>query len=244
MDQGTSEDHRLLNWLQAYTHYICDRLNFPHEQGTSLLEDFLRLPARISRQESFTPPYEQPEDHTGTTNSHCDTRHEHDLTNPGLATHIQDQAIFPRESCDLDGDANTGYDTANSMAIESSSSPARLQSYPENQRSCGMMPVDQGYSESSGQLLQPIEAVEDRAPIGSIKDYDPLWVQKGNVSSDIVEGFSRKNIHFDVLFSSSVIRPGDVLTVQVLIPKNGSGMETEAHLTVRPKSSSDEQYTC
>ena len=246
MNQGTLEDHVLLNWLQTYTCYICDSLNLPQNQGTGLLEEFLRLPARVSAQEPFTPPYEQPASHTETTDSRCETRHEQHLMNPGLATHTQDQAISPRESCDRHYDASTGYNTkyqSKSMAIETSSSPPKLQSYPDNQHSGGMMPMDLGQSESSHQLSQSIQAVVDRAPIGSITDYDPLWVQKENVNSEIVEGFTSK-INFDSLFSSSVIRTGDVLTVQVIIPKNGSGTETEAHLTVRPKSPSDEQYTC
>ena len=246
MNQGTLEDHVLLDWLQAYTCYVCDRLNLPQNQGTGLLEEFLRLPARVSAQEPFTPPYEQPASHTGTTDSRCETRHEQHLTNPGLATHTQDQAISPRESSDRHDDAITEYDTdylSKSMAIETSSSLPQLRSYPKNQRSGGMMPMDLGQSESSHQLSQPIQAVKDGVSLGSIKDYDPLWIQKGNVNPEIVNSVP-SSLKFDTLFSSSVIRPGDVLTVQVTIPNNGGGTETEAHLTVRPECPSDEQSTC
>ena len=243
MNQDTSENHRLLNWLQAYTDYICDRLNFPQNQGAGLLEDFLRLPARVSAKESPTSPYEQPASHTGTTNSNCETRHEERLTNSGLTKHTQDQAISPREGCDRHNDASTEYNAnypSNSMAIETSSSLPQLQSDPENQHSGGIIHMDLGQSESSHQLSQPIQAMEDRVPIGSLKDYDPLWVQKGNVNPEIVKGFPSK-MKFDTLFCSSVIRPGDVLTVQVVIPNNGDGTETEAHFTVRPESPSNEQ---
>ena len=243
MSQGTLEDHLLLNWLQAYTHYICDRIDFPKTQGEELLEDFLKLPARDSAQQSSVSPYELPASHTGTTNSHQETRHAQHLVKPGCATHIQDQAITPRESCDRHYDASTGYNTdhlSNSMAIETSSSLSQLQSYPDIQHSGGMMPMDLAQPESSHQLSQPIQAVEDRAPIGSIEDYDPFWVQKGNVNPEIVEGFP-STISFEALFSSSVMRPGDVLTVQVITPKNGDGTRTEAHLTVRPESPANEK---
>ena len=243
MDQGTSEDLLLLEWLQNYTSYICDRLNIPHNQGTGLLEGYLKLPARTSVQQSSVLAYKQPASHSGTTNSHCETRHAQRLTKPGRATYTQDQAIIPRESCDRHDDASTGYNTnhkSNSMGPKTSSSLPRLQSYPENQRSGGMMPMDLGQSESSHQLSQPIQAVKDRAPLGSIEDYDPLWVQKGNVNPKIVEGF-KSRMSFDTLASYSIIRPGDVLTVQVTIPNGGNVIETEARLTVRPKSPSDEQ---
>ena len=243
MDQDTSEDHRLLNWLQAYTCYMCDRLNFPQNQGERLLEDFLKLPARGSAQQSSASPHEQLASHTGTTNSHYETRYAQRLAKPGLATDTQDQAIIPRGNCDRHDDASTGNNTnhlSNSMAIESSSSLLRLQSYPENQGPGGRMPMDPGQSESSDQLSQPIQAAKDRASIGSIEEYDPLWVEKGHVNSKIVEGF-RSRIKFDTLFSDSVIRPGDVLTIQVTIPNNGNDTETEAHITVRPESPSDGQ---
>ncbi|KAM0800634.1 hypothetical protein BDR22DRAFT_821495 [Usnea florida] len=90
---------------------------------------------------------------------------------------------------------------------------SRTMSYPENQRSGGMMPMDLGQSERSHHLSQPIQAVKDRAPLGSIEDYDPLWVQKGNVNPKNVEDF-KSRISFDTLFSYSVIRPGDVLTLK------------------------------
>ena len=242
MNSDTSEDHRLLQWLQAYTYYICDRLNFPKIQGEELLENFLKLPARDSAQQSSVSPYEQPASHIGTTFSHCETRHAQHLTNPDLATNTQDQAIIPRESCDRHNDACTGYNTdhlSSSMATETTSSVPQLQSYPENQRSGGMMPMDLGQSEGSHQLSQPIQAVEDRASIGSITEYDPLWVQKDKVNPEIVEGFSSK-LNFDTLFSSSVIRPGDVLAIQVTIFNNGNDTETEAHVTVRPRPPSNE----
>ena len=243
MDQGTLEDRLLLEWLQNYTSYICDRLNIPHNQGAGLLEGYLKLPARTSAQQSSGSAYEQSASHFGTTNSHCETIHAQHLTKPGLAMYTQDQAKIPRENCDRHDDASTGYNTdhqSNSMAIETSSSLLPLQSCPENQRSGGMMPMDLGQSESSHQLSQPIQAVKDRVPLGSIEDYDPLWVQKGKVSPKIVEGY-KSRMSFDTLFSYSVIRPGDVLTVQVTIPNGGNVTETEAHLTVRPKSPSDGQ---
>ena len=243
MDQGTLEDRLLLEWLQNYTCYICDRLKIPRDQGAGLLEEYLKLPPRTSAQQSSGSVYEQPASHSGATNSPCETRHAQHPTKPGPATYTQDQAMIAHESYDRHDDASTGYNTnhqANLMAPETSSSLLRLQSYPENQRSDGMMPMDLGQSDISHHLSQPIEAVKDRAPIGSIEDYDPLWVQKGKVSPKIVEGF-KSRISFDTLFSSNVIRPGDVLTVQVTIPIGGKVTETEAHLTVRPKSPFDEQ---
>ena len=246
MNQGTSEDHRLLSWLQAYTSYICDRLNFPQNRGEGLLEDFLKLPARDSAQQSSASPYELPASHTVTRNSQCETRNAQHLTNPGPTKHTQDQIISLHESCDRHNDASTGYNTdytSNSMAIETSSSLPQLESYPDDQHSGGMMPMDLGQSESSHQLSQSIQAVKGRAPIGSIKDYDPLWVQKGNVNPEIVEGFHTRT-NFDTLFSSNVIRTGDVLAIQVTISDNGSNTETEAHVTVRPGSPLNEQETC
>ena len=80
--------------------------------------------------------------------------------------------------------------------------------------------MDLGQSERSHHLSQPIQAVKDRAPLGSIEDYDPLWVQKGNVNPKIVEDF-KSRISFDTLFSYSVIRPGDVLTLKKMKQRQG-----------------------
>ncbi|KAM0794371.1 hypothetical protein BDR22DRAFT_827002 [Usnea florida] len=245
MDQGTLEDHLLLDWLQNYTCYICDRLNIPQDQGTGLLEGYLKLPARTSAEQSSASAYKQPASHLGTTNSHYETRHPQHLTKPGLATYTQDQAMIPHETYDRHDDASTGYNTnpqSNLMAPETSSSLLRPHSYPKIQRSDGLMPMNLGQSESSHQLSQPIQAVKDRAPLGSIEDYDPLWVQKGNVNPKIVEDF-KSRISFDTLFSYSVVRPGDVLTVQVTVPNGGDVTYTEAHLRITGLSKSSAKRT-
>ena len=242
MDQGTQEDRLVLKWLQDYTHFVCDRLSFPHDQARGLLQEYLELTARASPQQSSASPYEQSSRYPEIPTSHYETQLAGHLLDPHLATHTQDQPTFYRENYDRHLNARPEHEVdrlSNSTAIETSGSLPQLQSYPNNQHSGGMMPMDPRQSESSHPLSQPIQAM-DGDSIGSIKEYDPLWVQKGNVDPEIVKGFQSR-MKFDSLFRHGVIRSGDVLTLQVTIPNNGDDTETEAHLTVRPESPSGEQ---
>lgn len=243
MSQGSPEDRLVVKWLADYTHFMCDRLNFPHDQGAGLLQEYLELTARASAQQPSASRYEKASSYPDIPASLHETQLAEHLLDPHLATHTQDRPAIYLEGLDRHDDVSTGNNAdhlSNSMAIEASSSLPQLQSHPNNQHSGGMMPMDPRQSESSNPLPQPIQAMQDREPIGSVNEYDPLWVQEGNVDPEIVMGFQSR-MKFDTLFRHGVIRPGDVLTLQVTIPNNGGDTETEAHLTVRPESPSWEQ---
>ena len=105
---------------------------------------------------------------------------------------------------------------------------------PNDPQSSGIVPINANISEAGALPPQPIPPA-NQTPIGSITEYDPLWVQHNNEDPANVQRFSSA-MKLDTLFSAGVIKTGDVLSFQVSVPGQSQPLETEARLSVRLKS--------
>lgn len=43
MEQNPTPNNVVIDWLADYTHFICDRFSFPHDQAKELLQQYLDL---------------------------------------------------------------------------------------------------------------------------------------------------------------------------------------------------------
>ena len=236
MEQTSPSNQAILDWLADYTHFICDQFNFPHEQANGLLQQYLNLTTVAPPQQSATSPYEQPTIYPEPPNPQQSMHFGEQLQSSHLATHLQytplnhPAAPSPyQESC-IRKEADHAF---NSAAITTSNTVPQGPFSPYYQQ-LDNRTVNSGSPQGSASSPQPTEPPNQTA-IGSIKDYDPLWVQHNNVDPAAVENL-QSNMKFDTLFTKGVIKMGDILTFQVLSKINGQDIKTEAHLEVGRRS--------
>ena len=230
MDDNLASSQNVLEWLTDYTHFICHQFNVPHDQAGGLLGEYLDLKARSSTLEPVMSPYEQPTSYPEIPSPKHYTFSQEQPSSAHLAADLQQVApdvqasLSPHDS--YTEETNQLFNVA-STTTHNETSPGPSLPYGEQS---GDMVADSSFLETkvpSPQLNQPSE----RASIGSIKDYDPFWVQHENVNPNAVESFP-SSMKFEQLISTNVIRLGDILTFPVSVSINGQSKDTEAHLKV------------
>lgn len=231
MEQNSSFAQAILYWLADYSHFICDSLNLPHEQGNRLLQQYLDLTKGTPPQQAVLSPYEQPISYPKISNSHHSCEQ---LLSAHLATHLRDTPssyLTPSNS-----NHETRFQEEAAPISISAASTAQFDAPPGSFSLYDQQLSDLSTTSSNipdNSALSPLlTRPPNKAPIGRITDYDPLWVQHNNVDTTLVENF-RSGMKFDTLFSQEVIKMGDILTFQVSVSANAQHIETEAHLKVR-----------
>lgn len=228
-------------WLADYSHFICDRLSLPRDQAGELLQEYLDLTARDPSQQPVASPYEQPTSYPEPPTPYHATHHREQPLNLDAPT--RQQTLDPIHSQGPNPNHET-YDKENppqsstSMALTVSNTIRQAPFPPGDPQSGGIVPINANISEPGAPLPpllpQPIPPV-NQTPIGSIWEYDSLWVQHNNEDPAAVERFSSA-MKVDTLLSAGVMKIGDVLTFQVSVPGHSQPLQTEAHLSVRLKS--------
>ena len=148
-----------------------------------------------------------------------------------LATHqpMTHSAHFSRHHETYGGD-ETG-DLFTPMATATPNEAPRPQFSHYDQNPSSNMTLDSGFSPAAGPSSSQTQTTNP-APVGTIEDYDPLWVQKENVDPVQVEEF-KSAMNFETLLLQGAIKLDDVLIFQVSVTTNGREEETEAYLQVR-----------
>lgn len=168
-------------------------------------------------------------------------------SDPYYGTCSREQPISPRHSAHLQTlpldylkapnpyhETHDGEEPAQPSPFMVSTVPSTTQQGPFPLRdppSSGIILLNANVAEDGTLPPQPTPPT-NQTPIGSIMEYDPLWVQHSNEDPAAVERFS-SSMKMDTLLTAGVIRIGDVLSFQVSVPGQGQPVETEAHLLVR-----------
>ena len=232
MEQPPPSPQAILFWLANYTHFICDQFSLPHEQGNGLLQQYLDLTRGAPSQQPAPSAYEQLTSYPDIPSPH--QSHEQ-LPSAHLAAHLQDTPFGYPAPPNPQHEPYVG-ENADNMSNTTAETAANAAPWgpipPYDQQSGDMMTVCSDFLEdstSSPVLTEP----PHKTPIGSLTDYDPLWVQQNNIDPAMVEKFPSR-MKFDTLFTQDVIKMGDILSFQVSVCANGQDVATEAHLKVKP----------
>lgn len=229
MDQTPPSERIILDWLTDYTHFICNKFGISQDCANELLQQYLDLKARDPPQQATASPSVQQKNYPETPDPHQYTHH---WEQP--STQLQNIPLGFRVHSDL---LNESYDA---RETHHSSSPSTMAA-PDP----AIGPLFSSYDQQSGNMTMysnpnPLETCDlppnlmhtfSTNPLGSIPDYDPLWIQNRNLDPRILDNFS-SNMQFDTLFMQGIIKINDVLTFQVSVTNNGAVQDTEAHLTV------------
>ena len=233
MEQNPPSNQAILDWLADYTHFICDQFSLPHEQANGLLQQYLNLTTLTPPRQSAMSPYQQPASYPEPPNPQQSTRLGEQLPSAHLATQFQHTPLsYPatpspyHESC-VREEADHA---SNSAAITTANAKPHGPFSPYGLQFDNIITVDSDSPQRSTPSSQSTNS-HDGTAIGSIKDYDPLWVQHNNVDPALVKNF-QSSMKFDTLFTNGVIKIGDILTFQILLHTNGKDIKTEAHLEV------------
>ncbi|KAL9066387.1 MAG: hypothetical protein Q9161_007606 [Pseudevernia consocians] len=249
MEQKFPPHHVIVDWLADYTHFICDHFSLPHDQADGLLQQYLNPTARGPPQQSTTSPYEQSSGSPEVPNLYPEAHFQEQRPNPYLATHLtplnhpvpsnpylatrlmplnHPVPSNPHHEARVEGDADH-LSSSWGMLARNTTSQSQFVAY--DQQPGNMMTTNLDLPEASITPPQPTQTL-NQTPIGSITDYDPLWIQNNNVDPLRVTQF-RSDTKFDTLFSQRVIKLGDVLIFQVsTTTTNGQTQKTEAHLKI------------
>lgn len=244
MKQNPVPNNVIIDWLADYTHFICDRFCFPHDQANGLLQQYLDLTARGIPQQAVTSLHEQPAtceqraSYPDPPSPHQEACFQEQPSNPHAETQYF-QNHFPRDSAPLRPhlEANAGGEADhlfNTVALTTPIATPPGHTSPYDQQSDDIMTEDRDFSEAGAASQQQPHTLS-QSSIGNISDYDPLWVQKNNLDPLLVQKF-KSVMKFDTLFAQGVIKLGDVLTFRVSTTINGQSQETEAHLQVKVHS--------
>lgn len=122
----------------------------------------------------------------------------------------------------------------NTTAFMTPNTTSRDHASPYDQQSDSIMTEDQDFSEAGAAFQQQPQTL-NQSFIGSISDYDPLWIQNNNVDPLLLQKF-QSAMKFVTLFSQGAIKLGDVLTFQISMKIDGQSQETKAHLKVNVHS--------
>ena len=233
MEQNPPSNQAILAWLADYTYFICARFSLPHEQANGLLQQYLNLTTFTPPHQSATSPYQQPTSYPEPPNPQQSTHFGEQLPSAHLATHFQHTPLSHPVAPSPYHESNTSQEADHALNTAGIITPNALPQGPFSPYGLqldNMMTVDEDSPQRSAPSPQSIEPPNEPA-IGSIKDYDPLWVQHNNVDPAAVENL-QSSMKFDTLFTNGVIKIGDILTFQVLFNTNGQDIKTEAHLEV------------
>ena len=236
MEQYPPSNPAITWWLGDYTHFICDQLGLPHEQGHQLFQQYHWLTTGLPLQQPASLcgyPTACPETPTG----HHDTHSQEQSPRASLEEGLSNLPVSSSGPSNLPHEHSIGEKVnhlCNSPAIIASNlAPQGLFSSYDQQP--GQTTSNLDVPETISPSMQSI-GPSNHNPIGSIADYDPLWVQRTNVDPMTVKNF-HTSMKFDTLFTHHVIKLGDILTFKVSVHINGLNLRTEAHLKVLQPSS-------
>ena len=232
MEQYPPSNQAITWWLADYTHFICDKLDLSHEQGDQLFQQYHLLT-------TGNPPQ-----HPASSLNGCPTACP-DMPIDDHDTHSQEQSLsallehdlrnLPMSNSGLSnlphkhflGEEVNHPSNLTTMAAPNLAPQGLFSSYDHQP---GPTTSDLDVPETFSKLMQS-NGPSNHNPIGSVADYDPLWVQHNNVNPITVKNYLT-SMKFDTLFTNHVIRLGDILTFQVTVTANGRYLQTEAHLQV------------
>ena len=219
-------------WLADYTHFICDQLDLPQERGDQLFQQYHWLTTGMPPEQPASSSYgnltARPEMQIGHHNKHSQEQPpsaplEHGLQN--LPVSNSGHSNLPHEHSIGEEDNHLSNPAA--MTAPDVTSQRVFSSYDQQ---AGETTSDLDVPETISPSVQST-GPSNRNPIGSIADYDPLWVPHNNVDANTVKNH-HTSMKFDTLFTHNVIKLGDILTFQVSVNANGQNVHTEAHLMV------------
>ena len=232
MEQYPPSNQAITWWLADYTNFICDQLGLPHEQGDHLFQHYHWLTTGGPPQQPASSLYGYPTASPETPIEHHST-HSHEQSSGGspedsvqnLPVRNSGSPTLPHEHCVKDEVNHLSEPSA--MTAPNIGPQGPSSSYGQEP---GQTSSDPCVSETNSLSMQSVRPSNPK-PIGSVADYDPLWVEHNNVDPDTVNNF-HTSMKFDTLFTHKVIKSGDVLTFPVAVNANGQNIQTEAHLKV------------
>ena len=233
MEQKPIPTNLIVFWLGDYTHFICDQFGFPHDQADRLLQQYLDRTVKGSSPQPARSLDVEPTEHPEILDSNHNTPCHEQPSCTSLASAACNllQRYEAPSSPQQESYIREADHSINVTGLTAPDANSQGLSLRNDQHSADMMITESDQSENNPLSTQSSEPL-DRTPIGSIKDYDPLWVQHNNIDTSEVEAF-KSPMKFETLFHSRVITIGDVLTFQVCISTEGQERMTEAHLQVR-----------
>lgn len=259
MEQNSVPNQIITDWLADYTHFICDQFGVSHDRADGLLQQYLELTARVTLpseqpagySELSNPGYEplireqQPESHLPphiqnhllSDSAPSDPHHEPFIReqhhSSRLPPHLQTQSPSYPAPVSRHHEPHAGEETdhsSNPMAMTAPITLPPMQFSPYDHQTWNNTTM---YSDSSevGAPSRPQTQTLNQKPVGKVRDYDPLWVQKNNVDPDKVRDFISP-MKLDDLLRYRVIKLGDIFTFQVSVSANGQDETTEAQFQV------------
>ena len=233
MDQNPIPNDLIVFWLRDYTHFICDQFGLPHNRAGGLLQQYLDLTVHGSPPQNTKSPYEEPTRYPAILDSHPNTPYQEQ---PRSKPPSSDPCNFPRSyaapsSLRHESHIEEAGKPLNVAGLTIPDAKSQGQSLYDDEQSGDMMITDSDLPKNNPLSTQSREPL-GRNSIGSVHDYDPLWVQHNNIDPAEVEKF-KSPIKFEDLICYRVITVGDVLTFQVSVGTGGQDLVTEAHLKVR-----------
>ena len=234
MEQYPSSNPAITWWLADYTHFICDQLDLSHEQGDQLFEHYHWLTTGLSPQQPASTlygyPTALPEMGIGHHNTHS---REQSLSAP-----LEDGLPVGNS-----GFSNLHHEHSIGEEVHHLSNPTAMTApnlapgglFSSYDQQPGQVKNEQDVPETTSASMQSI-GPSNVTPIGSVADYDPLWVQHNHINPNTVKNH-HTSMKLDTLFTHNVIKFGDILTFQVAVNANGQNIQTEAHLKVLHPSS-------
>ena len=248
MEHQPASDQTIASWLRDYTHFICDQLRLPHDQGEGLLQQYLHLTVGGGPPQQQQPPASSLEQEPLTSGdprtppTACPSYPPLPLQEQSPSAPIAGvgQNFLPshagpsnwhHEPPPMWEEANGASSNPTAMTAPIAAVWEPFTAYdhqqPEPTASDLNLPT-----KTASPLMQQSSAPYSQIPIGTVADYDPLWVQRNNYDPALVETYQSR-MKYDTLTNNGVLKHGDVLTFQVSVPAaNGENVKTEAHLTV------------
>ena len=232
MEQFPPSNPAVTWWLADYTHFICDKLDLPHEQGDQLFQQYHLLTTGSPPPHPASSLYGYPRACPEMPVSHHSTLSQEQSPSALLEHDLQNLPMSNTGPSNLPHEHSIGEEVnhvSNSTVMT-----------PPNVMPQGLF---SSYDQQHGQITSDLDVPDtisssmqstgpsNHYPIGSVADYDPLWIQHNNVDPNTVTNHYT-SMKFDTLFSNHVIRLGDVLTFQVTVTADGQLLQTEAHLQV------------
>ena len=235
MEQIPIPANLIVFWLGDYTHFICDQFGFPHDQADRLLQQYLDRTVEGSPPQPARSPSVEPAKYPEILDSSQNTPCHEQPSNPSSASALGNllQGYEAPASPQQESYIQEADDSTNVTGLTPRDTNSQILSLLRGRHSANMTITDSDLSGNNPLSTQSSEP-SNKTPIGSIWDYDPLWVQRNNIDIAMVEEFTSP-IKFDALFTSRIITIGDILTFQVSPSTDRKDRKTEAHLQVRYK---------
>ena len=244
MEHQPASDQTIASWLRDYTHFICDQLRLPHDQGEGFLQQYLHLtvggdPPQKQQQPASSLEQGRP---TGgdpkTPPAACpypplpEQSPSHPIAGgQGLPLSDAGPSNWHHEAPLMWEEAHGASSNPTNMTAPNAAVWGPFTAYDQQQPDPTASDLNLPTGTTSP-LMQQSSAPYSQIPIGTVADYDPLWVQRNNYDPALVETYQSR-MKYDTLTNNGVLKHGDVLTFQVSVPAaNGENVKTEAHLTV------------